>query len=299
MMDGEVFAKYREAGRINAEIKAELMRKARPGMGIMDLAELVDGMIEQAGAKPAFPVNISINEIAAHYTPTPNDGIEIKDGDMVKFDVGVQVDGYIADSAFTYCSQKNELVETVNKAITRGIAAVKPGAQVRDVAGAIEGVVKDAGLGLIVNLTGHYVDRYMFHAPPSIPNVKNQVSHEFREGDALAIEPFVTPTNGFAKETSITEIYRYLQDRPVRLPEARLALAMARDDFSQLPFAKRWLLKKFSPVKVSMALRQLESVGAIETYPALRESSSKLVAQAEHTLVVTGTGHFVTTEVGD
>ncbi|MBI4020089.1 MAG: type II methionyl aminopeptidase [Candidatus Aenigmarchaeota archaeon] len=298
-MEDGALGKYMEAGRINAQVKAGLMGKARPGVGIMELAELADRVIAEAGAKPAFPINISINEIAAHYTPTPNDGIVIREGDLVKFDVGVQVDGYIADSAFTYCSQRSALVDCVNRAIEKGIAVVKPGAKVSQVADAIEGSVKDAGLGLIVNLTGHYVDRYMFHAPPSVPNVKNQVAHEFREGDALAIEPFVTPSNGYAKETGITEIYRYLQDRPVRLQEARAILAMARDEFHQLPFAKRWLLRKFSPLKVSMALRQLEDVGAIEKYPALREASNKPVAQAEHTLVVTDTGHIVTTRIAD
>ena len=129
-------------------------------------------------------------------------------------------------------------------------------------------------------------DRYVFHGSPNIPNIKNDLQWRFKEGDVIALEPFVAETNGYVKDSSTVEIYRYLQDKPVRLPEARKILAMAREEFHGLPFAKRWLYRHFSPVRIALALRQLESVGAIETYPVLKEKEGRRVAQSEHTIIV-------------
>ena len=142
------------------------------------------------------------------------------------------------------------------------------------------------GFGLIVNLTGHTLERYMFHGSPSIPNVSNNSSHKFKEGDVIAIEPFVVRANGYVKDSGNVEIYRYMRDRPVRLPEARKILEMAKSEYKELPFAKRWLFRQFSPIKVSLAIRQLEEAGALESYPVLREVEGRPVAQSEHTIIV-------------
>jgi methionyl aminopeptidase len=68
--------------------------------------------------------------------------------------------------------------------------------------------------------------------------------------------------------------------------EARKILSAAREQYHSLPFAKRWLYGFISPVKVSLALKQLEQVGALETYPVLKEISGRKTAQAEHTIIV-------------
>ncbi|MCX6814901.1 MAG: type II methionyl aminopeptidase [Candidatus Aenigmarchaeota archaeon] len=285
-MDKDILEKYIRAGRICAEIKEELSEMLKPGTRLLTIAETVDMKIHEKGAKPAFPVNISLNEIAAHYTPSFNDEKTIGPKDLVKIDIGVHVDGYIGDMAFTYCSDPNPLVKCSEKCVEAAIEVIKPGVTVAQISEAIENTVKEHGFGLIVNLTGHTLEKYVFHGSPSIPNVSNSSTYKFREGDVIALEPFVVQSNGYVKDSGNVEIYRYLRDRPVRLPEARKILELAKSEYKELPFAKRWLYKNFSPIKVSLALRQLEAAGAIEIYPVLREIENKPIAQSEHTIIV-------------
>jgi methionyl aminopeptidase len=286
-MEKEEYDNYMKAGSIVVAVEAEARKKLKPGAKILDIAEFMEKSVIERGGSPAFPVNISINEIAAHYTPSHDDSRKIAKGDLVKVDLGVHVDGYIADRAFTYCSEDSKLITSVEKALDKAISVIKPGLRVSEIGNTIEDSVKGDGFGLIVNLTGHGLDRFKFHGDYSIPMVRNDASHILREGEVIALEPFVLESNGHVKEAeSSVEIYRYFQDRPVRLLEARQILGMSREEYASLPFARRWLVRKFSPVKVSLALRQLESVNSIEKYPVLREVQNRPIAQAEHTIIV-------------
>jgi methionyl aminopeptidase len=285
-MEKEALEKYLKAGRICAEIRQEISGMLRPGTKLLALAEEIERKIHEKGGKPAFPVNISVNDVVAHYTPSFNDERVIGQKDLVKIDIGVHVDGYIGDMAFTYCPEPNALVKCSEQCVQAAIDIIKPGVTVSEISQAIEKTVKEHGLGIIVNLTGHTLERYVFHGSPSIPNVSNNSSHKFKEGDVIALEPFVTSTNGYVKDSGVVEIYRYLRERPVRLQEARRILELAREEYKELPFAKRWILKNFSPIKVSLAMRQLEESGAIETYPVLKEMEGRPVAQSEHTIIV-------------
>jgi methionyl aminopeptidase len=250
-MDKAILEKYLKAGGICAEIRKEIQKKLSPGVKILDIAEEIEKKISDKGGSPAFPVNISINELAAHYTPTFNDTTEIKEGDLVKIDIGVHVDGYIGDMAFTYCSESNPLIKANEKILRDAEKALRPGISVAEIGEKIDASAKEQGVGLIVNLTGHTLDKYIFHGSPSIPNIPNNSTHTFNAGDVIALEPFVVESNSHIKESYPTEIYRYIQDRPVRLMEARKILALARDDWKSLPFCKRWLARRFSPVKAS------------------------------------------------
>lgn len=285
-MDKEVLEKYKKAGRIVAEIRKEVEKGMKPGMKILDLADRIEGLIHKKGAKPAFPVNISINEIAAHYTPSHGDTREIGEGDLVKIDIGAHINGYIGDMAFTYCSKPSHLIKASERVLNDAIKVIKPGVTVGEIGEAIENSANAQDVGVIVNLTGHTLDKFVFHGPPSILNTKNDSGHKFNEGDVIALEPFITESNGYVKNSGIVEIFRFFQNKPVRLMEARKILEMARDEFDSLPFAKRWLYRKFSPVKVALALRQLRMVEALEEYPVLREMEDKKIAQSEHTIIV-------------
>ncbi len=285
-MEREVLEKYMKAGRIAGEARELALRKARPGIRLLDIAEAVDAFIARKGAHPAFPLNISVNDIAAHYTPAYNDERVVEDVDLVKMDAGIHVDGYIGDTAGTWSKGPNVLVKAVERVLEDAIRILKPGVKVGEIGTVIQDSAEAQGVGLIVNLTGHGLDRYVFHGEPSILNIRNDSGHVLKEGDVIAIEPFTCPSNGHVRESGVTEIYRFLQRRPVRLPEARRILDLAENEYHSLPFAKRWLFKEISPVKVSLAIRQLEGVMAIEPYPVLREVSGKPIAQAEHTIII-------------
>ena len=294
-MEPEVLEKYKKAGKICSDIRKEITLKLRPGAKILDIAEEIDRLIAAKGGKPAFPVNISINDRAAHYTPAANDETEIGRGDLVKIDIGAHVDGYIGDMAWTYCSEENKLVRTAEACLKKAIKIIRPGVTIGELGTVIEETAEKAGCGVITNLTGHTLGKYEFHGSPSIPNVRNDLNYKFEEGRFIALEPFVAATTSQIRESGTNEIYKYVMDRPVRLTEARTVLAMARDEWHGLPFAKRWLYKKISPIKVALALRQLENLGALETYPVLKDIEGKPIAQSEHTIIV-GDPPVVTTE---
>ena len=286
-MDSETLEKYKKAGEISKQVKKEVLEMIKPGMRILELAEFIEKRILELGGKPAFPVNIGINDITAHYTPKFDDVTIIKPGDFVKIDQGIHVDGWVADMAYTYCSEKSDLVETVEKALEAGIKVIKPGVKISEISQAISDAVEASGFGVIVNLTGHGLDQYVIHGPPTIPNVKNDSQQVLKESDVVALEPFVCETNGYVKESEPVEIFSFLQPRPVRLPEGRKILDLASNEYNGLPFCKRWLVKRgFSPFKVSFALKQLEVSNSVKSYPVLREREGKRVAQAEHTIIV-------------
>lgn len=285
-MNRKVLEKYKKAGRVAAEVKELVLKKLKPGTKLLGIAEFIESNIRKRGGEPAFPVNLSLNDVAAHYTPGWKDETIIEAGDLLKLDIGVHIDGYIGDLAFTYCSEKDPLIAAAEKCVEACTKIAKPGVTVSELGKVIEEEAKKQGVGLILNLTGHTLDRFKFHGEPSIPNKDSDNKHAFKEGDVICLEPFTVESNGWVKESAPTEIYRYVIDRPVRLKEAREILAMARDRFHGLPFAKRWLYGKYSPVKVAMALRQLEANYALESYPVLREKDGKRIAQAEHTIIV-------------
>src|SRR3989338_5106490 len=130
-MDVKIFENYTKAGKILKDIYAAL--RIRPGDKIIDIADTVENEIMRKGALPAFPVNISINDVAAHYTPIPNDETVVKEGDLVKVDLGAHIDGYIADGAVTFCSEKSDMIVAVTNAVNAAVKLMKPGKKVSDV----------------------------------------------------------------------------------------------------------------------------------------------------------------------
>ncbi len=286
-MEEEVLKKYRLAHDISDEVIEFAKPLIKSGARIIEVAEKIEKKILEMKAKPSWPVNFSINEFAAHVTPGINDATVLRENDLVKVDIGCQVDGYISDRAFTvFIGHKTHpMIETSEKATRAALDALKPGVRVSEISTIIEDIVVGAGFNPIRNLAGHSMAQNSQHEPPSIPNGRTNDQTEILEGTPLAIEVFTTDGSGWVKESSPTTIYKFLQDRPVRLPEARKILDMAKNDFEMLPFATRWL-EGISPMKLEMALRQLVEAGALESYPPLKEESGGMVAVYEDTKIV-------------
>jgi len=287
-MDEEVKKKYRKAFEISEEVLAYARGLVSENVKVLDVAEKIEGKITGLSGSIAFPVNISINEIAAHYTPDINDGLLLKGGDIVKIDAGVHIDGYIADRAFTVFvgGKSHPLIEASEKAVAEAVKMLKPGVRVFEISDVIVDVIDEFGFTPIQNLCGHGLDQYVQHASPTIPNGRNTIKEKIESGQAIAMEVFTTDGTGSVKESSPTLIYRYLQDRPVRMPEARKILDAAKNNFEGLPFAKRWLAKTAGGFKLDFALRQLVEGGALEGYPVLKEEGGGMVAQHETTVIV-------------
>jgi len=287
-MEKEILDKYIKAGEIARKLKEIARKETKDRKKALELAEKIDRIIKNEGARPAFPVNISLNDIAAHYTPDINDPLEFKEGDLVKIDIGVQIDGYIADTAFTVCVGKKShpLIDCVSKTLNRFLEEIKPGKTISELSELVETNIKKSGFNPIRNLAGHGLDQYVQHAEPSIPNGKCDIQQKIKKDQVIAMEIFATDGVGWVKESHPALIYMYGMEKPVRMKESRIILKLAREEFQRMPFARRWLLDKISPLKLRLALNELVNVRAIVEYPPLKEQSNGLVAQMEETIIV-------------
>ena len=191
-------ADYLKAGKIAAEVRENVRKKNWVGSTVYEICEEVESEIQKRGAKCAFPVNTSINEVAAHYTAEPNDPKTISDTDLVKIDLGAQINGYIADTAVTVCydPQYDNLVQTAEDALKNAISMIKIGVKVSDIGRTIEKTVKQFGFLPIANLSGHSLAQYTIHAGKSIPNIWSIGSTSLSGSEAYACEPFVTTGKG-------------------------------------------------------------------------------------------------------
>lgn len=287
----DILEKYREAGRILKIVRAEAVEMVRVGNSLLQVAEFVENRTIELGGKPAFPCNISRNQEAAHATPKLGD-TDVFGKDMVKLDLGVHVDGYIADSAVTIdLSGNSDITKAAEEALAAAIDLAKPGISTGELGAAIESSIRSYGLNPIMNLTGHGLSQYEAHDDPSVPNRHMEGGLILKEGDVLAIEPFATNGVGAVHDGNWSEIYSLIRKKPVRLPAVRNVLKQV-EEYRELPFAKRWL----KPEKLDFALLQLEKAGILHSYPVLLESAGGLVAQAEHTIIITQDGCEVTTK---
>ena len=279
---------YEKARKISDSILPFAKKLVVENAHILDIAEKIEEKIEERGGKPAFPVNISINNIAAHYTPSSDDPTTLKQGDLVKIDYGVHVEGYIWDRAFSMIvgDGKNVLIEAAEKSVERALKAIRPGIMVKEISEVIEETLEEYEVVGVRNLCGHGLERYVEHAPPTIPCVRNDLRDVLEEGKVVAIEVFTTNGSGYVKEADVALIYKFVRNVPVRYVEARRVLKLAREVFQGLPFAKRWLEKYVRGVKLELALSELVEKGAIRAYPVLREIKGALVAQHEESKIV-------------
>lgn len=286
-MEKEEMQAYEKAFLIAEDTVGLAQKLVKENLRALELAEKVEKRILELGGKPAWPVNISINEIAAHYTPSIGDNLVLKEDDFVKVDIGVQVNGYICDRAFTVKvgSKSDPMIKASEKALDECLKIIKPGVKVCEISEVCENTVNEMGFNVIRNLSGHRIDRYKQHANPSIPNGKNSIQDEIQAGNVYAMEVFVTNGSGFVIESSPTEIFQYNRDAAVRLWEARKILELAKNEFDRLPFAKRWIAG-VSPLKIDMALKQLLEAEAIIEFPPLKEESSGMVAVTEKSVIV-------------
>ena len=290
-MNDEIFEKYLDAGVLAAKILRRSAQEIRVGVSYLDLVESIELQVEEEGAVLAFPLNLSLNEDAAHDTASQGDVRVFTKGDVAKLDLGVQIEGYIADTATTIDLGNNSLLlEASERALDAAIKAVRPGATAGELGAAIQKEIECRGYRPISNLTGHGLDRYILHRPPTIPNVGVNGGVVLEEGMVFAIEPFATTGSGHVGEKTRKEIYSQVSQKPVRIPAARAILNKVKDRHG-LPFARRWLDEK----KLDIALSSLVRSQVLHVYPVLSDIPGSLVSQHEHTVIVTSEGCIVTT----
>jgi methionyl aminopeptidase len=291
-LTAEQYEKHREAGEILAEVRAEAVDRVEVGASHLAVAEGVEERIRDLGGEPAFPVNISIDEEAAHATPSADDDATFGE-EMVNVDIGVHVDGWLADSAITVDLSGNpKLVEASAEALDAALDVIEAGVSTSEIGAVVENVIEGYDYNPVVNLTGHGLGHWEQHTEPNIPNRAVTQGVELEAGDVVAIEPFATDGGGKVSEGSEEEIFALEREASVRDRGARKALEQITEQFRTLPFATRWLDVSRAP----MALRRLKRQDIVHGYPVLKEDAGNLVSQTEHTVIVTEGGCEVTTQ---
>jgi methionyl aminopeptidase len=289
--DKEAIEKFRLSGKILRNTREEMKLFVRENMPIIQVCEKAEKLIREKGGKPAFPCNVSINEVAAHYTSPPNDERRIPEEAIVKVDIGVHVDGYVTDTAFTACfsPEYRSMADAAEHALKVAITSIHPEMATSRIGGIIGNDIKNHGFKPIANLTGHSVGRYLIHAGTSIPNVAQFSTAKVKVGELYAIEPFVTLPEAVGRVEDGLEIaiFRLVKPKSVKNPYAKQLLKHIEDNFKTLPFAERWLKDVVPKEQHREAFKELRASKALMGYPTFVEISRKAVAQAEHTVLIT------------
>ncbi|MFC1801625.1 type II methionyl aminopeptidase [Nanoarchaeota archaeon] len=295
-MDEEIMEKYVKAGKIAAEALQYGKALIKPGVLVVEVLDKIEEKIIELGGGIAFPAQISLNETAAHFCPLLGDETKFSD-QLVKLDVGVHIDGYVADTALTVdlSGKYGDLIKASAEALDKALALIKPGVSIGEIGRAIHEVITGYGFSPIRNLSGHGLGHYDVHTKPSIPNFDTGDERFLEEGVVFAVEPFASTGAGAVYESGEAGVFMLVDKRPVRNPITRQVLQEI-EKYNNLPFAKRWLQKKFG-AKVAFAFRELKLLECLKDFPPLVDESKGMVSQAEHSVIVTADGCKVFTRV--
>lgn len=290
MISKDEYDAYRSASQIIAQLRKLIPQLIHEDAQVREICEKIEMETFKLGGRPAFPCNIGINEVAAHYTPPWEDNGVIPRESVVKIDFGVHVDGYLIDTAVTISLSPlyDAMVDVAKAALSAGVRRIAHGVKFSEIGNEIERTINQYGFKPIRNLTGHKIERYTIHAGKSVPNVAGPAQGRFEEGDVYAIEPFVTTREaaGRVEDSDQTFIYRMVKERGVRTETAKKVVEHARATYRSLPFASRWLYASLDKELVDRGFAEAVKARCIMGYPVLVEASGSVVTQAEHTVVV-------------
>ena len=295
--------KILRAGKIASEVREYAKTIIKKQMPLLEIAEKIENKIIELGGKPAFPVNLSIDEIAAHYTPSYDDKTFAHG--LLKVDFGVSVDGWCSDQAFSIDLENSEdnkkLIQASKDALEKAIEFISKKIEKREIlktgeiGETIQRTIESQNFLPIINLSGHQIEQNDLHAGLTIPNINNNSTEIILNG-LYAIEPFVTLNfaSGKVKDGKPSGIYQLINTKFPRMPLARKILEFISKEYQTLPFCSRWIIKKFG-TSALFSLKQLEENRNLHQFSQLIESSNSKVAQAEHTIFIEDEKVVVTT----
>jgi methionyl aminopeptidase len=296
-MDAYALECTRRAGRIAADCREWARRSIAPGVLLRDVLEGIEARIAAAGGQPAFPAQTSRNSIAAHYCTAPEDETRYEVGDCVKVDLGVHVDGYIADTACSVDLSSDGrwrgLIQASADALSVAIALVGDGVPVMEIGAAVERTIMAAGYEPVRNLTGHGLARWKVHTAPQIPSYPERGGGKLKAGMVIAIEPFACTGKGYIKERGRAEVFM-LERPPVKAKGLDRDVLREIEAWRGLPVARRYF-RHLDREKVEEAFARLARQGVLHRYPPLVEEDGVMVAQTEHSLFLSPAGVEVLT----
>jgi methionyl aminopeptidase len=294
---------YIKAGKAVISAKKLANKIIKPGESFLEIANKCEAELIRNEAELAFPINMSLNEIAAHYSPPIDDDTIVPEKGLLKIDMGSHVNGFIADSAFTINIDNDPILQNYINAAKEGLEAAinifKPGTKLYELGGVIADKILSYGLKPITNLGGHELKQYNLHAGPFIPNyMERSYSQELKPGDAYACEPFATSGEGKVKNGTKSFIYRFVKRVRKNISYELLNyIHKIEENFHHLPFSPRWIENRdlIPKQKIERIIDELIRKKVLDHYPILIEVRNEPVAQEEHTIVIDKDGKTIVT----
>lgn len=279
---------WMQAGKRSFEVLNYAKTLIKENKLVIDIICEIEEYAYEKGYNFAFPPQISINSIAAHYYPRIDDDLKIYKDDMVKIDIGIEYNGAIGDNALTVqLSEKNKDLLLASKIALEKVAKeLKVGMKISDIGKIVETTIKSMGFKPVENLSGHGLDLYTIHCPPSIPNVNSYTRQTLEPGMTFAIEPFATNGKGAIKNSNIQPTIFAITNEDPKSDELKDFYQYLVDNFASLPFSLNWLLNDFEEDDVVNKLKLLEKENCIESYPPLIEIKKGAVSQHEYSFFV-------------
>jgi methionyl aminopeptidase len=275
-----------KAGKIAAETLEYGRSLIQKGSSLLEVCNLCDKKIYELGAIPAFPSQISCDDIAAHFCPEDDNNI-IFEKQLASIDIGACYNGAIGDNACTVdlSGDHTDLVKASRDALNNALKIIQIGTSLGEIGKVIQDVIQSYGFSPVRNLSGHGLAEFNIHDKPSIPNFNTGDDTVLKKGMKIAIEPFASTGKGIIYESSPATIFSLVQKKPVRNTFSRQVL-LEIEKYKGLPFTKRWLTSKLGTLKVNLGLKELINLGIIRGYPPLPDATHGFVSQAEHTLII-------------
>ncbi|NHJ20746.1 MAG: type II methionyl aminopeptidase [Candidatus Lokiarchaeota archaeon] len=305
-MSNEWFDSYIKAGKAVIAAKKLAEKLVRPGTSFLEIAKSCEEEIINQGCELSFPINMSLNELAAHYSPPIDDPTIVPNKGLLKIDLGSHHNGYIADSAITFNLDKDPKLQNyivaAQEALDAAIELFKPGIKLYEIGEVIANKIHNHGLRPIRNLGGHELKQYNLHAGPFVPNVKDLSHREvLKPGDAYACEPFSTSGEGLVTNGKHSYIYRFVRHIKKNMPYEEISYMKKIEELTKnLPFSPR-LLEKHDIIpknKIQRIIETFKRKRILDDYPVLVEVTGAPVAQQEHTIILDLDGTpFVTTRI--
>lgn len=300
MVKLSIAEEYFKAGKIAAEVRKRVKNSVSIGSKLIDIAEMVEYSIVSRGAQPAFPCNVCLNSVAAHFTPQLSDELKVREGDIVKVDFGVHIKGYIVDTAITlsFNVEYDALVRAAEVMLEEALKVIKVGIKAGEVGRAIQTAAQRLGFKPIVNLSGHAIAPYLVHAGLSIPNTYTAGTPDLKLGQVYAIEPFATTQKGagVVVNSPSVNIFSLVARKPLVDPSLNRFVEELWSRFRTLPFTYRQIRDLGESKWLEYAVKTLLQKRVLRGYPVLVEARNEFVAQAEHTVTPVENGVIILTE---
>lgn len=315
--NADVVTKYRLAADIaNAAVK-EIMKAAVAGAKVVDLCMLGDKYIEDATAKVynkgkvskgvGFPTCVSVNHLVGSFSPLKEDATQLSEGDVVKVDLGVQVDGYVSQVAHTFVvgnapftGRKADVLAAAYLAAEAALRLVKPGTKNHEITELIDKVAKDFGVNTVQGVFSHQVKRFEIDAEkvvanniPDVPLTGDQKTKDFNldVNETWALD--VVMSTGTGKPSQSSERTTVFKRAPeanykLKMKASRAVLSEIDNKFASFPFTIRAL--ETDEKKMKFGIVECYKHALVEAYPVLYEKEGEFVAHIKFTALLLPNG---------